>query len=145
MCHLQEDVSVSLPATASALQDVRRIVREATAHEHIDHEQGELVALIASEASSNVLRHTRSSVIDLTVACDEEHILVRVGDDDPTLFSAPTSELWASSGRGLLIIDRVATRWGVAPTSAGGKELWVETPARRLPPSSAGQTHIHAP
>jgi serine/threonine-protein kinase RsbW len=118
------------------LAEVRRLVRDATSHEHVDHDLSELAVLVATEASTNVIRHTHSSVIDLSVACDGDQIMLRIGDEDRTPIPAPSPDPSGVSGHGLVIIDRLATRWGVA-TTPEGKELWVETPARdaRQPPS----------
>jgi len=126
MCDLQPDVEIRLPAAPIALADVRRAVRRVAAHGHVDHDHTEDAALLASEASSNVIRHTQSPVIDLTVGCLGDHLLVRVADDDPTPITRPALLPDGPSGRGLLIIDRLAGRWGV-DLRTHGKEVWLET------------------
>ena len=132
MCDLQPDVEIRLPAAPAALADVRRTVRDVGAHGHVDKDQTEIAALLASEASSNIIRHTQCSVIDLSVGCLGDHLLVRVADDDPTPITPRPPRADQPSGRGLLIIDKLAARWGVR-IHDDGKELWLETADRPGP------------
>ena len=126
MCDLQPDVEIRLPAAPPALADVRRAVRDVAAHGHVGRDHTEVAALLASEASANVIRHTHAPVIDLTVGCLGDHLVIRVGDDDPTPITPRPLALDRLSGRGLLIIDRLAGRWGV-DLRTHGKEVWLET------------------
>lgn len=126
MCDLHPDVEIRLPASPPALAVVRAAVRDMAAHGHVDQEQTEVAVLLASEASSNVIRHTSAAVIDLTVGCLGDHLVIRVADDDPTPITPQPLATDRLSGRGLLIIDKLAGRWGVN-LRRHGKELWVET------------------
>ncbi|WP_369216251.1 ATP-binding SpoIIE family protein phosphatase [Streptomyces flavofungini] len=86
--------------------------------------------LLVSELITNVVRHSRSSRVDLRLV-RAGALLVEVEDDDhtlPTLLSAgPTDE----SGRGLRVISALAREWGTSRTDAG-KTVWFELalPAR---------------
>lgn len=126
MCDLRPDVEIRLPAAPAALADVRAAVRAMGAHGHIDQDHTEVAALLASEASANVIRHTHAPVIDLTVGCLGDHLVIRVGDDEPTPVQPQPLAPDRLSGRGLLIIDKLSSRWGVRINGAG-KEVWIET------------------
>ncbi|MFF3646608.1 SpoIIE family protein phosphatase [Streptomyces sp. NPDC002564] len=85
--------------------------------------------LLVSELVTNVVRHSRSSRIDLrlvrsgVLACEVE-------DDDqtlPTLLSAgPADEF----GRGLRVVSALAKEWGTSRTRTG-KTVWFELPLPR--------------
>ncbi|MEV0124457.1 SpoIIE family protein phosphatase [Streptomyces sp. NPDC050703] len=80
--------------------------------------------LLVSELVTNVVRHSRSSRVDLrlvrsgSLACEVE-------DDDhtlPTLLSAGPDD---ESGRGLRVISALAAEWGTSRTNRG-KTVWFE-------------------
>src|SRR3954451_9842753 len=81
--------------------------------------------LVISELVTNAVRHTRTVLLVLVTI--ENHTLhVDVTDDNPTLPTPPDPEHQATGGRGLRIVDALATRWGVTPTTEGGKTVWFE-------------------
>jgi sodium/proline symporter len=84
------------------------------------------VLLVVSELVSNAARHT-SGPISLAVAVTGQSILVEVtdsGDSHPPL-TPRQPEPTSLSGRGLLIVDVIADRWGVWPEPEG-KTVWAE-------------------
>lgn len=84
----------------------------------------ELVELLVSELVTNSLVHARSDVeVSVTVASD----LARVAVFDSSLeMPVPrTSPPEGGSGRGLLMLDALASEWGV-DLSPGGKSVWFE-------------------
>jgi hypothetical protein len=77
-----------------------------------------------SELVTNAVRHTRTVLLVLVTI--ENHTLhVDVTDDDSTLPSPPDPEHDATNGRARWIVDALATRWGVIPTTQG-KTVWFE-------------------
>ncbi|MFJ9628960.1 ATP-binding protein [Streptomyces sp. NPDC101175] len=92
------------------------------------------VELCVSELVSNVIRHvgegTPVRVRIARVDPDDDRIRVEVTDPDPralpVLLDATTDTgLGAESGRGLMLLDAVAVRWGVEP-GPSGKVVWCE-------------------
>ncbi|WP_055563329.1 SpoIIE family protein phosphatase [Streptomyces atriruber] len=84
----------------------------------------DIAELVVSELVTNVVRHSRSSRIDLrmvrsgVLACEVE-------DDDqtlPTLLSAGPGD---ESGRGLRVVSALAKEWGTSRTRRG-KTVWCE-------------------
>ncbi|MFD6530423.1 ATP-binding protein [Streptomyces sp. NPDC060184] len=78
--------------------------------------------LCVSEVVGNVYCHTRSRLIRVDVAIAPHQVRVHVTDDqpDPLPLSAPGPG--AESGRGLLIVDRVAVRWGATVQGRGTRQ-----------------------
>ncbi|MEU7576921.1 SpoIIE family protein phosphatase [Streptomyces sp. NPDC041068] len=80
--------------------------------------------LLVSELVTNVVRHARSSRIDLRLVRSGA-LLCEVEDDDqtlPTLLSAGPGDEF---GRGLRVVSALAKEWGTSRTSVG-KTVWFE-------------------
>lgn len=76
----------------------------------------ERVKLLVSELTSNAVRHGAGGEITLDIAVAADVIRVEVGNMGGTmgLPAAPAKPRMRSGGYGLWIVDRLATRWGVA-------------------------------
>jgi serine phosphatase RsbU (regulator of sigma subunit) len=81
--------------------------------------------LCTSEAVTNAIRHG-GGVVDVRVACDPPTVRVEVEDRAPGRVAVVSPEPTDTSGRGLLIIDTMADRWGVEAASGPGKVVWFE-------------------
>lgn len=84
------------------------------------------VKLLVSELVTNGVRHAPDADLELHLDHDGTRVRVEVTDAggvfDP---DAPVEPAWdAEGGRGLLIVDRVATRWGTAHD--GRNVVWFE-------------------
>ena len=108
-------------ATLAAIADARRwtagLVDDQP--EHIR----DTVALVVSELCTNALVYA-SSGFDLQAERSEEALLVEVGDDGagaPQLRDASPVE---PHGRGLRIVDELASDWGVIAAGGAGKVVW---------------------
>lgn len=88
--------------------------------------------LLTSEVVSNAVRHAEldpSQEIVVRIVADG-HVRVEVADPGPPFeahLREPSSD---SSGWGLLLVDAVATSWGVE-REGSGKRVWFEVGARR--------------
>jgi anti-sigma regulatory factor (Ser/Thr protein kinase) len=83
------------------------------------------VELLLTELAGNVVRHARTPY-DVTMSFDQHTLRVSVRDDSrtpprPRVHVSPTE----SEGRGLLLVERLATRWGSEP-DGHGKAVWFE-------------------
>ncbi|HEX6470520.1 MAG TPA: ATP-binding protein [Streptosporangiaceae bacterium] len=103
----------TFPATTDQVGRARRAARQALG----DHPQGEQAVLLVSELTTNVVRHSRGArSFTLVIAeTDDRDVWVAVADDAvgdtiPQLCLAGPTD---TGGRGLRIIDRLATRWGI--------------------------------
>jgi anti-sigma regulatory factor (Ser/Thr protein kinase) len=81
--------------------------------------------LLTDELVSNAVQHA-SGAIEVVVIVDHDRIRVTVSDDsqEPPVKKEISPD--STSGRGLLLVDLIASRWGVTPTAAGGKDVWFE-------------------
>ena len=80
-------------------------------------------ALLLTELVANCVRHARSPMqIRLTV----EHDLLRAEVRDGSALNPLPREPDEHGGRGVLILDAVASRWGVFGHPGAGKTVWFE-------------------
>ncbi|MFF3894458.1 ATP-binding protein [Streptomyces sp. NPDC001812] len=100
------------------------------------------VALVVGELAANAVRHGRVPGRDfgLRLALDEAAGLVRIEVADAAAAKRPPAALPSScpdgeSGRGLLLVDVLAERWGWEPRDPVGKKVWAEV-------STEASTHL---
>lgn len=119
-----------LGATVGSARAARDFVRRTLDMWEVD-DPDEVAILLTSEVVSNAVLHAATRLaldIDLD---DETHILrigVRDGTSRPAAVRVP--DAGATGGRGLLLVDQLARRWGSEPDGAG-KVVWFELAARR--------------
>ncbi|SBT89848.1 hypothetical protein GA0115233_1012102 [Streptomyces sp. DI166] len=114
-------MEVSLLALPKAVAELRRAVRD-----RFGDEGGE-VQLCVSELMANVIRQVGEGV-PVTVRVARAGVRTRVAVSDAGLCVLPgVSAVTAhdESGRGLLLVDAVAVRWGVE-RGVVGKTVWCE-------------------
>ncbi|MFJ6579545.1 ATP-binding protein [Streptomyces sp. NPDC091368] len=94
----------------------------------------ESAALVVAELAANAVTHGRAKGrgFRLTLAvADAGTLRIEVtdprGDRAPQLPPPPPAPL-AESGRGLLLVDALATGWGTAPYPPSGKTVWACLP-----------------
>ncbi|MFF9365544.1 ATP-binding protein [Streptomyces griseoluteus] len=88
----------------------------------------EAVALIVAELAANAVLHGRVPGRDFELRLHHRDGTVRIelSDTHPAHPTLPAHDPTAEGGRGLLLIDAVATRWGTSPRSGPGKTVWAE-------------------
>ena len=91
------------------------------------------VALVVGELTANAVRHGRVPGRDfgLRLTLDEGAALVRIEVADAASAKRPPAVPPSScpdgeSGRGLLLVDVLAVRWGSTPRQPVGKTVWAE-------------------
>ncbi|MET8179435.1 ATP-binding protein [Streptomyces sp. NPDC005336] len=90
------------------------------------------VALLVAELASNAVRHGRVPGRDfrLRLVCEPSTRTIRIEVSDaredrlPAIPATPSAD--EESGRGLLLVDLLATRWGTTPRIPVGKTVWAE-------------------
>lgn len=82
------------------------------------------IEIVVSELVSNAIRHDAQQVL-LVLDAHHRHVTFAATDDAPGVPVKRAPPLDATSGRGLVIVDRLAPRWGVTPTERG-KTVWAE-------------------
>jgi serine/threonine-protein kinase RsbW len=86
--------------------------------------------LLVSELVTNAVLHTHGHQITVQVTYGEGQVRCLVRDDDPTLPDRPCiPEYHEEAGRGLLLVQAIAARWGshlVPDPEQGKKVVWFE-------------------
>jgi serine phosphatase RsbU (regulator of sigma subunit)/anti-sigma regulatory factor (Ser/Thr protein kinase) len=82
-------------------------------------------ALIAAELLANALQHGLPPVT-VCVSADPSGVRVDVQDGSPRLPMRLSPSTTNMTGRGLALVDALASRWGVERLPDGGKTVWCE-------------------
>lgn len=127
------EARIRLAPELKNVASVRRLLGRLLASWRLDHLVGGDVELVASELVNNAVVHA-ATPLTVIVRYLGDVVRVEVGDGSselPLPRAATTDEF---SGRGLLIVDSLASAWGTLPTRAG-KRVWFELPAEAPAPS----------
>ncbi|WP_327730955.1 PAS domain S-box protein [Streptomyces sp. NBC_00487] len=118
-------VSALLPAQPVSVGEGRRFLRRTLRDWHCEH-LTDTACLLASELMANSVRHACDPLrLRLRRARDELHI--EVCDGSPVLPRARTAGPDEESGRGLVLLDQLASAWGTLLTQ-DGKTVWFSLP-----------------
>ena len=111
--------SESVPRARSFL---RESMREVTAE--WDPDLVDDAVLLMSEVVTNALLHA-GTPIEVSVDCTDARLRVEVADGSPVHPVLREHPTLAGTGRGLWLLDELATDWGIHP-EATGKVVWFE-------------------
>jgi len=96
---------------------------------------GDAAQLVASELVTNAVLHARTA-IDLTLRFVPPYLQISVRDGGPgEVRLAENVDEFSQNGRGLLLVDALATAWGSLFPSAG-KIVWATVRVRSIPQGS---------
>lgn len=121
------------PGDADGPAMARHLIRAAVAAWGA-RERADEIELAADELMTNALVHTDGGgTLSLRLTA-EGRIRIDVEDLSSALPRRREADDWAVSGRGLMLVDRLADAWGVEPRG-GGKSVWCEfaVPGREGP------------
>jgi serine/threonine-protein kinase RsbW len=119
-----------LPATGQAARLARQVTREVLAGwQRADLE--ETAVLIVSELVTNAVRHasTGGSLVALRLEIAGMSVRIEVHDTDPRWPQPSTPDRLDESGFGFVLVNALASKWGVSDT-ATGKAVWAELDPR---------------
>lgn len=111
-----------LAADTASVRVARRVVTDLLTD--IDEDVLEQLVLCTSEVVTNAIEHG-APPIDLRVDRANSHVRIQVSDASPLRPRPVDPSPTAIRGRGLLIVDRCASRWGV-DEDGSGKTVWFE-------------------
>ena len=101
----------------------------------------EIALLLTSELVTNALRYGNGGSIGLTVRRTPDTVRVEVQDGNPAAPQLSRNlDGTGERGRGLHLIDSLATRWGHTPSAdPAGKTVWFELHHRHAAPDDRSQ------
>jgi anti-sigma regulatory factor (Ser/Thr protein kinase) len=116
----------SLLRTSSSVKTARTLVVDELGRLGVDDaEVVEVIELLTSEVVTNAVLHGEGSV-ELDVTRIDRFIRVSVSDEAVRLELGPAPvNVEASNGRGLLLVESLASTWGVDELPSG-KRVWFE-------------------
>lgn len=119
-------VAVGLPLDATAGLLARRALVQACRTWGLrDEEWLDDASLIVTELVGNAVRHTASAPA-LQLDRFDDVVAVLVVDGSARVPGVPAAHALSDSGRGLLVVEALADRWGVQGRP-GGKAVWART------------------
>lgn len=117
---------IRLAAEPSSAREARRFVAGVLQSWRMPEHSGGDLELLTSELATNAVRHA-GGPFTIVIRYDGQVVRVEVGDGSRALPLPRRPENEVISGRGLLLVDRLASAWGVVPT-VQGKRVWFEVP-----------------
>ncbi|HLI74467.1 MAG TPA: ATP-binding protein [Acidimicrobiales bacterium] len=123
----------TLSSDASSVRLARDAIRDFLADTHGTRVDGDAAALIVSELVSNAIVHTDDSGATIELRIDERlgSVHIEVQDHNPRPPQPRADAVDAEGGRGLVIVDRIASRWGWDEIAGNGKQVWCDLSSRR--------------
>ena len=116
------DGALTLRRHPSEVVRGRKHVRAACSR--YDGDVADVATLLASELITNALRHGTGEITVLVTPV-RGAVRVDVADESPVPPRARNARWEDEGGRGLLIVERLATTWGMEPLPQGrGKSIW---------------------
>ena len=129
----RRNLQLVLPVSEHSVRLARRVALSVlTACQLPDTE--ETAVLLLSELVTNAIQHARGTetmVVELEAVSG--CLRIEIADEDPRWPQPRTPDEFDETGFGLLLVDALASKWGVRET-ATGKAVWAE-----LEPPQAGE------
>jgi anti-sigma regulatory factor (Ser/Thr protein kinase) len=120
---LQDPPPLRLPTSVRAPGLARQYLHKYAGH--LPASELEDALTMTSELVTNAVEYGRPDIV-LQISFSPPHVTVSVSDDGPD--PVPATPIDPSPGdlhgRGLLIVDRAASRWGITNHTDDGKSVW---------------------
>ncbi len=119
------EIRTMLTPHPTSVGEARRFVRDVLMSRQVADPVVDTVELLTSEVVTNAIVHGRSGPL-LAVHVMEYVVRVAVGDGSPELPVRRLGQVDDLSGRGVVIVDELASAWGVERERNGSKRVWFE-------------------
>jgi anti-sigma regulatory factor (Ser/Thr protein kinase) len=117
--------SATLDAVALSAQAARSVVHGVCADARVPDPVTETALLLVSEVVTNAITHGDGRpVVEVDVSSDRMRVCVTDGSEGVP--SVQPQDETSEHGRGMFIVDSLASRWGVSPLAPTGKSIWFE-------------------
>ena len=133
-------MQVDLPPSSDSARAARLAVTD------LLHELGRTdliddATLIATELVANAVMHART-VMSLSVDSAGAGVRVTVSDSCDILPRWTPASTTATAGRGLMLVERLSSRWACEPLPDGGKAVWAEIDAASTCPDDSSPDEL---
>lgn len=128
----EDQRTLRLSPTPASAAPARSWVRDQLSHIP-SLEQRDTAVLLVSELVTNAVRHAGTDLL-VELSFLDEAVLLAVSDGSTRPAYPKNPALLAEGGRGLALVDALATRWGVT-ANPYGKRVWAELGAQGPAPS----------
>jgi anti-sigma regulatory factor (Ser/Thr protein kinase) len=125
----ETEVAAALPPALSSAGEARSFVR-GTAEAILADEALDTVELLTSEVVTNAVLHAGDSPVVLVV-CRGHTVRVSVQDTCSRWPMRRHVAETALSGRGIALVDMLASAWGIERMPETGKRVWFEVQDRQ--------------
>jgi len=112
------------PTSPDSVAAARHFVADWMCRARIPEAILETAVLVTSELAANAVVHGRSG-LDVTMVMGIDLVRIEVRDTAPGMPSVREADDYDPGGRGLHIVNALATRWGVQQVDSA-KVVWVE-------------------
>jgi anti-sigma regulatory factor (Ser/Thr protein kinase) len=119
------EVRTMLTPHPTSVGAARRFVRDVLMSRQVSGVVVDTVELLTSEVVTNAIVHGRSGP-QLAVTVDDGVVRVAVQDMSPELPVRRLGHVDDVSGRGVVIVEKLASAWGVERDRNGSKQVWFE-------------------
>ncbi len=120
----------TFPSTPASAGQARRFVESVLEDGDLDH-LAYPATMLVSELVANAVLHT-GTAIEVVVCPEPDAVRVEVHDGSPQLPIRKHYSNMSGTGRGLLLVERMASEWG-SDRTAEGKMVWFELDGRSVP------------
>lgn len=127
----RRDYRCEFPAQPASAGEARRFVLTALAESGVAG-LSDTAMLLVSELVSNAVLHA-GTPIQVVIRIDKGGMRLEVHDGSAQLPVRKNYSNLSGTGRGLRMVERMATAWGVEPEPDGGKVVWCRIDADRQP------------
>ena len=117
------EVRAAFPAAPASAGMARRFLEETLRGWRCDH-LVDVATLLTSELVANAILHAGTTVA-VIARVTPERLRIEVHDDNPRLPVRKHYSAMSTTGRGLLLVERLAEDWGSEATESG-KRVWFE-------------------
>ena len=119
-------VTLRLSARLSSVAEARHAVQDTC--QHLPETTVNDATLLVSELVTNAVLHV-GGMVTVVIDCEDDRVAIAVGDhstDEPVVRTPDDHD---PHGRGMRLVDSVASNWGCTPSSDGeGKTVWFSLP-----------------
>ena len=117
------EVRARFPADPASAAKARRFLDETLRGWRCDH-LVDVATLLVSELVANAILHA-GTTIEVVARSSPERLRIEVYDDNPRMPVRKHYSNLSATGRGLLLVERLAEAWGSDATESG-KRVWFE-------------------